>query len=89
MLADQVRQARERAGLSTYALAKQSGIGVATIADIEAGRNTNPGIVTMTKLANVLNVSLDELAERPRRRLGPGPAGGLGGADAAHAKRTL
>jgi transcriptional regulator with XRE-family HTH domain len=77
MLADQVRQARECAGLSTYALAKHSGIGVATIADIESGRNTNPGIVTMTKLANVLNVSLDDLAERPRPRR-PRPAQPVG-----------
>ena len=80
MLADQLRQARERAGLSGYALAQQSGIGVATIAEIESGKNKNPGILTVAKLADVLQVSLDALTERtttprPRpRRKRPAPA---------------
>lgn len=63
MLADQLRQTRERAG---YALAQQSGMGGATIADIVSGRHTHAGIVTMTNLADVLHSSLDTLAARPR-----------------------
>jgi len=78
MLADQLRQARERAGLSGYALAQQSGIGVATIAEIESGEDKDRGILTVAKLADVLQVSLDALTERtttPRpRRKRPAPA---------------
>ena len=74
MLSDQLRQARGRAGLSIYALAHQSGVGVASISEIESGKNKNPGLLTVAKLADVLDVSLDTLAERtsPRRRRGKG-----------------
>ena len=58
MLSDQLRQARGRAGLSIYALAHQSGVGVASISEIESGKNKNPGLLTVAKLADVLDVSL-------------------------------
>ena len=64
MLAEQLRQARERAELSMYALAHASGVGVATISEIESGKNENPGLLTVGKLADSLHVSLDVLAER-------------------------
>jgi transcriptional regulator with XRE-family HTH domain len=77
MLAERLRQARERAHLSIYALAKQTGVGVATISDIENEKNLNPGLMTMAKLGQVLHVTLDYLAgltdepmppKRPRPR---------------------
>jgi len=64
MLGEQLRQARAHAGLSIYALASQSGIGIATISEIESGKNKNPGLLTVARLADVLQVSLDTLAER-------------------------
>jgi transcriptional regulator with XRE-family HTH domain len=77
MLGDQLRQARQAAGLTIAALAAQSGVRVATISEIETGVNKNPGIFTIIRLADVLQVSLDDLAERkvkrPRRRT-PKPA---------------
>jgi transcriptional regulator with XRE-family HTH domain len=62
MLAERLRQVRERAHLSIYALAKQTGVGVATISDIENEKNLNPGLMTMAKLGQVLHVTLDYLA---------------------------
>lgn len=64
MLGDQLSDARIRAGLSMYALAKRSGIGVASISEIESGTTLNPGILTMVRLADALHVSLDQLSER-------------------------
>jgi transcriptional regulator with XRE-family HTH domain len=73
MLAERFRQARERAQLSIYALAKKTRVGVATISDIETGKNQNPGLVTMAKLGQELHVTLDYLAgltddPHPRQR---------------------
>jgi transcriptional regulator with XRE-family HTH domain len=72
-----------------YALAQQSGIGVATISEIESGANKNPGILTVSRLASVLSVSLDYLAGStddptppPRRRATTARA--QAGAMAAH-----
>jgi transcriptional regulator with XRE-family HTH domain len=71
-LAQRLRKIREECGLSIYALWKLSGVGVATISEIESGKNTSPGLVTMVKLADVLNVSLDTLAGRPFTGTGKG-----------------
>ncbi len=62
MLAERCQQARERLRLSIYALAKKTGVGVATISEIETGKNQNPGILTMAKLGRELHVTLDYLA---------------------------
>src|ERR1043165_1153835 len=64
MLSDRLRQARQDAQLSIYALAQKSGIRVSSISEIESGKTPNPGILTIVKLADVLNVSLDTLAAR-------------------------
>ena len=68
MLAVKLRAVREHAGLSIYALAQQSRVGVATISEIESGKNKNPGILTMVKLADILHVSLDSLTTRQMTR---------------------
>jgi transcriptional regulator with XRE-family HTH domain len=62
MLGERLRQAREKAGMSIYGLARETHVGVATISEIESGKNRNPGIETMARLAKTLRVSLDTLA---------------------------
>jgi len=64
MLAERLKTRREAAGLSKYALHQYSGIGVATISDIESGTNRNPGVLTLGKLADTLGCSIDYLAGR-------------------------
>lgn len=67
MLSTQLRQTREDAGLSISMLATRSGVAQSTISEIESGVNPNPSFLTVVKLANVLQVSLDLLAERTVR----------------------
>lgn len=61
MLAENLLRARHAAGLSKNRLHLLSGIGLATIAEIEAGQTVNPGILTMARLANILGIRLDDL----------------------------
>ena len=49
MLAENLLRARHAAGLSKNRLHLLSGIGLATIAEIEAGQTVNPGILTMAR----------------------------------------
>ncbi|MCB4860796.1 helix-turn-helix transcriptional regulator [Sphingobium sp. PNB] len=56
-----VRVWREYRGLSQAALAKESGVNRVQILDIEAGRSSG-SIATLKKLADALNVALDDLA---------------------------
>lgn len=83
MLGDQLRQARQAAGLTMTALAAHSGVRVATISEIETGVNKNPGIYTVMRMADVLNVSVDDLLERKVKRARPRrtrqPVAALGG----------
>ena len=81
MLAERLKARREAAGLSKYALHQYSGIGVATISDIESGTNRNPGVLTLGKLADELGCSIDYLAGRTNelRLARPGRSrGGIG-----------
>lgn len=60
-LAERLKEARSDKGLSQTALAKLVGIGQATVASIENGRNR--GSTYITKIARVLNVSPEWLAD--------------------------
>lgn len=55
-----VRVYRELRGLTQAALAERSGVNRVQIADIEAGRKTG-SVETVRKLAEALNVSIDDL----------------------------
>lgn len=59
-----IRNARLAAGLSGAELARQSGVGITTLSSIETGKSKNPTFEHMAKLAAVLGLSLDEIAER-------------------------
>lgn len=56
-----VRKLRIKAGLSQGKLARLADVSNNTIVNIEAGKQDNPTIETIKKLANALNASADEL----------------------------
>jgi XRE family transcriptional regulator, regulator of sulfur utilization len=55
-----LRQIRERKEVSLRALAKLAGVGVATLARMEAGK-WDPRLSTLKKLARTLDVTVAEL----------------------------
>jgi transcriptional regulator with XRE-family HTH domain len=60
-IADNVRKARKKAGLSQDKLAREAGVAYNTIVKIESGENKNPTIETLRNIAKALSVSVDEL----------------------------
>src|SRR5436305_12635550 len=66
MLAVNLRAARSARGLSLSELARRSGIGKATLSQLEAGTG-NPTIETVFSLSRVLEVAISDLLDhRPR-----------------------
>lgn len=59
-----VRKYRKKLGLSQDKLSKRAEVAYNTVVKIESGENSNPTIKTLTKIAKVLNVSLDALTKR-------------------------
>ncbi len=57
-----LRKLRETKGLSQERLARLSDVANNTIVKIEAGKNQNPTLDTLKKIAKALDVSLDELS---------------------------
>ena len=66
MLAQTIKELRKKHKISQEELAKQAGITYSTLIKIESGANDNPTIKTMKKIADALDVSLDELAGRSK-----------------------
>ncbi len=60
-LAKKVRQLREKQGLSQEKLARLADVSNNTIINIEAGKQNNPTIDTLKKVAKALNVSVETL----------------------------
>jgi transcriptional regulator with XRE-family HTH domain len=58
-----LKRIREQRGLSQLKLAKQSTVAQGYISAIEAGKQTNPGIETLRKLAKALGVPVTALLE--------------------------
>jgi transcriptional regulator with XRE-family HTH domain len=75
---DKVKELRTAAGLTQQALAEKARLSISAVVHIEAGRIPDPRISTLRKLAQALEVSLDELAgeedepteepKKPRRK---------------------
>ena len=61
-LANNIKKLREAKGLSQEKLARLSDVANNTIVKIEAGKNQNPTLDTLKKIAKALSVSLDELS---------------------------
>ena len=57
-----VRQARERRGLTQFELSARADIKLDTLRAIEQGRTTNPGVLTLLRIADELEVTIDFLA---------------------------
>ncbi len=56
-----LRKLREAKGLSQEKLARMADVANNTIIKIEAGKNQNPTLDTLRKIAKALDVSVDEL----------------------------
>lgn len=60
-LARKVKQLREKLGLSQEKLARLADVSNNTIINIEAGKQNNPTIDTLKKVAKALNIAVGEL----------------------------
>lgn len=60
-IADNIRKARKKAGLSQDKLARKAGVAYNTIVKIESEENKNPTIETLRGIAKALDVSVDDL----------------------------
>lgn len=68
MLAQTIRKLRLKKGLSQEKLARLADISNATLVKIESGVAKEPTITTVTKIADALEVSIDELVGRIRNK---------------------
>lgn len=66
MLAQNIRKLRLKKGLSQEKLARIADISTATLVKIEAGVAREPTITTVSKIANALEISIDELVGRKK-----------------------
>lgn len=57
-----LRKMREAKGLSQEKLARMADVANNTIIKIEAGKNQNPTLDTLKKIAKALGVNIDDLA---------------------------
>jgi transcriptional regulator with XRE-family HTH domain len=63
-LGQAIRAVRRQVGLSQKELAEAAGIDQSYLSMIEAGQRSNPGTRIMARLAQALQVSIDDLAAR-------------------------
>jgi len=63
MLSSNIKKLRKKHQLSQEQLAQKAGITYSTLIKIESGNNTNPTLETLTKLANVFKIKIDELVK--------------------------
>lgn len=61
MLSENLKRHREEKGYSKLRLAREAGISARCIEHIEFNRARNPRVGTLRKIAEVLNVSIEEL----------------------------
>ena len=60
-LAEIVKKLREEKGLSQEKLARLADVSNNTIVNIEAGKQNNPTIKTLKRIAKTLEINVDEL----------------------------
>jgi len=61
MLSVNIKELRKKHHLSQEQLAQKAGITYSTLIKIESGANKNPTLETLTKLAQVFKVKIDDL----------------------------
>lgn len=59
-----IKQLREKKGLSQEKLARLADVSNNTIVNIESGKQTNPTIETVSKIAKALDVTIEELLSK-------------------------
>jgi len=64
MLAKNIKRLRGERRLTQEQLAQKAGITYSTLIKIESGANGNPTLETLSKIADVFEISLDELVGR-------------------------
>lgn len=62
-ITNNLKKLREAKGLSQEKLARLSDVANNTIVKIEAGKNQNPTLDTIKKIAKALNVNIDKLVK--------------------------
>lgn len=67
MLAHNIRKFRSKKGFSQEKLARLADISNATLVKIEAGTAKEPTITTISKIADALEISIDELVGRGKK----------------------
>lgn len=58
-----IKQLREKKGLSQEKLARLADVANNTIIKIESGKNDNPTLDTLKKIAKALDISVDDLIQ--------------------------
>ena len=66
MLSINLKKLRKQKKLSQDKLARAADIPYNTLVKIESGKSNNPTFETLSKLADVFNVSIDELTGRKK-----------------------
>jgi len=61
MIGNNIRSLREKRGISQDRLSKIADLSLNTIVKIESGRNPNPTIKTLSRIAKSFNVKVDDL----------------------------
>jgi len=64
MLSENIKIFRNQKGLSQDKLAKLADVTLTTLVKLESGANDNPTIKTLKKIADALEISIDELIAR-------------------------
>ncbi|MFH1379557.1 MAG: helix-turn-helix transcriptional regulator [bacterium] len=67
MIGDKIKYWRKKRGLTQEELAKKAGLYYTMVCKIEQNFSKDPTIHTVNKIADALNISLDDLVERKRR----------------------
>jgi len=60
-IGENIKRIRKEKGISQDRLSKRADLALNTIVNIELGKNPNPTIETLQKIANALEVSIEKL----------------------------
>ncbi|MGM0365212.1 MAG: helix-turn-helix domain-containing protein [Actinomycetota bacterium] len=63
-LGTNIKNYRQKKGISQDRLAKLADITLTTLVKIETGNNNNPTIKTLTRIADALNVTVNDLLDK-------------------------
>jgi transcriptional regulator with XRE-family HTH domain len=61
MIGRNIRELRQRKGISQDRLSKLADLSLNTVVKIESGKNPNPTIKTLSRIAKSLSVKVDDL----------------------------